>query len=100
MSTPDQTGPPRGADAVRLELADDFEEFLRYQHGNDSDEWADASLTSRGAVRLAASEVREFFDAYIALLNHYRQRADTPAGARTVATRLLVFPLPDPVDQT
>ena len=83
-------------EAVRLELADDFDEFLRYQRGDEDAEWADASLTSRGAIRLTADEVREFFDAYIALLNRYRQRPEVPAGARTVATRLLVFPLPDP----
>lgn len=86
-------------EAVRLELADDFEEFLNYQRGDDDADWADASLTSRGAVRLAAGEVREFFDAYIALLNRYRQRAEAPVDARTVAMRLLVFPLPEPVDE-
>lgn len=101
--------PPRSAqdpvlrsvldEAVRLELADDFEEFLRYQRSEDDGEWADASLTSRGAIRLAAGEVREFFDAYVALLNRYRQRAGTPAGARTIAIRLLVFPMPEPGDQ-
>ena len=86
-------------EAVRLELADDFDEFLRYQHGDEDAEWADASLTSRGAIRLAADEVHEFFDAYVALLNRYRQRPEAPAGARTVATRLLVFPMPQTVDQ-
>jgi predicted ArsR family transcriptional regulator len=96
--------PPRSAqdlvlrsvldEAVRLELADDFDEFLRYQRGDDDAEWADASLTSRGAVQLTAEEVREFFDSFIALLNRYRQRAEAPVGARTVATRLLVFPMP------
>ena len=86
-------------EAVRLELADDFDEFLRYQRSDDA-EWADASVTSRGAIRLAADEVSEFFDAYIALLNRYRQRVEVPVDARTVAIRLLVFPIPEPDDQT
>lgn len=86
-------------EAVRLELADDVDEFLRYQDGAADGEWADAPLTSRGTVRLAAGEVREFFDAYIALLNRYRQRAEVPSGARTVATRLLLFPRPESADQ-
>lgn len=81
-------------EAMRLELADDIEDFLRYQQGAEDPEWADAVLTSRGVVRLAAHELREFFDEYIALLNRYKQRPGTDSpSARTVATRLLVFPL-------
>lgn len=81
-------------EAMRLELADDFEEFLRYQGEGDDGGWADASLSSRGALRLTPGEVQELFDDYIALLNRYRSRA-TAAGARTVAMRLLVFPIPE-----
>lgn len=87
-------------EAMRLELADDFEEFLRYQGEKDDTEWADASLSSRGALRLTSGEVRELFDDYIALLNRYRQRAAAPAGARTIATRLLVFPMPETDERT
>jgi predicted ArsR family transcriptional regulator len=83
-------------EAVRLELADDFEEFLRYQRGDEDAAWADASITSRGAVRLAPTEVQEFFDAYVALVNRYRQRDEAPEEARTVALRLLMFPMPKP----
>lgn len=86
-------------EAVRLELADDFDEFLRYQRDDEDPGWVDASLTSRGAIRLAVGEVQDFFNDYIGLLNRYRQRAETPADARTVAVRLLVFPMPEPVEQ-
>ena len=48
-------------------------------------------------VRLAAHELREFFDEYIALLNRYKHRPGTSSpDARMVATRLLMFPLPRP----
>jgi hypothetical protein len=86
--------------AMRLELADDIEDFLRYQQGAEDPEWADAVLTSRGVVRLAAHELREFFDEYIALLNRYKQRPGTDSsGTRMVATRLLAFLLPRPGGQ-
>ena len=39
-------------EAVRLELADDIEDFLRYQQGAEDPEWADAVLTSRGVARV------------------------------------------------
>jgi DNA-binding transcriptional ArsR family regulator len=87
-------------EAMRLELADDIEDFLRYQQGAEEPEWADAVLTSRGMVRLAPHEVREFFDEYIALLNRYKQRPGTDSpDARMVAARLLMFPLPHPDGQ-
>jgi DNA-binding transcriptional ArsR family regulator len=85
-------------EAVRQELADDFDEFLRYQLGDDAG-WVDAALSSRSAIALAADEVTEFFDAYVALLNRYRQRTEAPADARTVAIRLLVFPTSEIVEQ-
>ena len=84
-------------EAVRLELADDIEDFLRYQQDAEDPRWEDAVLTSRGVVRLAAHELREFFDEYIALLNRYKQRPGTSSpDARMVAARLLMFPLPRP----
>ncbi|TDC13237.1 ArsR family transcriptional regulator, partial [Streptomyces sp. 8K308] len=57
------------------------------------DGWAGALPYSRGTVRLTADELRELFEAYIALLNRYkRPEAETPPGARTVYTRFLAFP--------
>ncbi|MCX5143356.1 helix-turn-helix transcriptional regulator [Streptomyces sp. NBC_00338] len=58
-----------------------------------ADEWADAHAYSRGSLRLTLAELQEFFEEYIALMNRYkRPDAETPAGARTVHTRLLAFP--------
>lgn len=101
--------PPRSAqepalrsvldEALRLELADDLDDFLRYQRNDHEGEWTDASMTSRGALRLTAAEVSEFFDAYVALLNRFRQRADVSMDSRVVAIRLLTFPMPDTDDQ-
>jgi predicted ArsR family transcriptional regulator len=101
--------PPRSAqdpamravldEATRSELADDIDEFLGHQEREDDPEWADALLTSRGTIRLTPDALREFFDAYVALLNRYKQLASDTPGARTVLTRLLVVPMPDS-DQT
>ncbi|MEW2528793.1 helix-turn-helix domain-containing protein [Streptomyces sp. NPDC047071] len=78
--------------AADLEL---FEQLQRESGGAEADEWADAFPYSRGTMRLTVTELRDFFEEYIALLNRYkRSDADTPPEARTVLTRLLAFPAP------
>ncbi|TXS38660.1 ArsR/SmtB family transcription factor [Streptomyces sp. OR43] len=63
--------------------------------GSGPDEWADAHAYSRGSLRLTLPELQQFFEEYIGLMNRYkRPEAETPPGARTVHTRLLVFPGP------
>ncbi|MER5260158.1 helix-turn-helix domain-containing protein [Streptomyces sp. NPDC002855] len=82
-----------------LSYAADLELFeqLQREGGTDLGEWADAFPYSRGTIRLTLPELRAFFEEYIALLNRYkRPDAETPAGARTVLTRLLAFPAPAP----
>jgi DNA-binding transcriptional ArsR family regulator len=81
----------------RLAYASDLRLFERLQREGESDgPWADAFPCSRGTIRLTPGELRDFFEAYIALLNRYkRPDALTPPGARTVLTRLLAFPAPD-----
>jgi DNA-binding transcriptional ArsR family regulator len=83
---------------VRLELADDLEQFVQFQGQRDGmGKWTDAFPHSRGSIRLTRSELRTFFNDYIALLNRYkRSDEETPAGARTVFTRFFAFPAPDP----
>lgn len=67
----------------------------------EADPWADAFPYSRGSVRLTLPELRTFFEEYIALLNRYkRPEADTPPDARTVLTRFLAFPAPDPAPES
>ncbi|WP_255950477.1 ArsR/SmtB family transcription factor [Streptomyces odontomachi] len=76
----------------------DLELFERLQReaSADAGEWADAFPYSRGTIRLTLSELGEFFEAYVALLNRYkRPDAVTPPGARTILTRFLAFPVPE-----
>ncbi|MGW6061574.1 ArsR/SmtB family transcription factor [Streptomyces sp. NPDC055189] len=85
-----------------LSYAADLELFeqLQREGGAGLGEWADAFAYSRGTIRLTLPELREFFEEYIALLNRYkRPDAQTPADARTVLTRLLAFPAPEPTDE-
>ncbi|THC44395.1 helix-turn-helix domain-containing protein [Streptomyces sp. A1499] len=73
----------------------DLFEQARRDSGAGPDEWADAFPFSRGTIRLNLAELHEFFEEHIALLNRYkRPDRDTPADARTVLTRFLVFPAP------
>ncbi|MEU6672554.1 helix-turn-helix domain-containing protein [Streptomyces sp. NPDC046925] len=86
----------------RLSYAADLELFEQLQRDSDAapGEWADAFPYSRGTIRLTLPELRAFFEEYIALLNRYkRPDAETPADARTVLTRLLAFPAPEPTDE-
>jgi hypothetical protein len=77
--------------------AADLELFERLQRDADDGPWADAFPCSRGTVRLTLPELREFFEEYIALLNRYkRPESETPPGARTLLTRFLAFPAPEP----
>ncbi|MGQ4488806.1 ArsR/SmtB family transcription factor [Streptomyces sp. SAS_281] len=74
-----------------------FERLQRERADAAPDEWADAFAYSRGTLSLTLPELRAFFEEYIALMNRYRRPgADTAPGARTVHTRLLAFPAPDP----
>ncbi|MEU6995036.1 helix-turn-helix domain-containing protein [Streptomyces sp. NPDC046465] len=82
-----------------LSYATDLELFAQLQMQRQSDSelggWYDAFPSSRGTIRLTLTELTEFFEEYIALLNRYkRPDADTPADARTVLTRFLAFPAP------
>lgn len=77
--------------------AADLELFEGLQRDADDGPWADAFPYSRGTVRLTLPELREFFEEYIALLNRYkRPESETPPGARTLLTRFLAFPAPEP----
>ncbi|MEV0120298.1 helix-turn-helix domain-containing protein [Streptomyces sp. NPDC050703] len=80
----------------------DLFEQARRDSAADPDEWADAFPFSRGTIRLSLTELHEFFEEYIALLNRYkRPDRDTPADARTVFTRFLAFPAPrDDLEET
>ncbi|WP_078890541.1 ArsR/SmtB family transcription factor [Streptomyces maremycinicus] len=75
--------------------AADLDLFERLQRdAKDDDPWADAFPYSRGTIRLTLPELRDFFEEYIALLNRYkRPDSATPAGARTLLTRFLAFPV-------
>ncbi|WJV45770.1 helix-turn-helix domain-containing protein [Streptomyces flavofungini] len=104
----DRRFPPRSRQSAETRLAmdelnhhayaADLELFAQLQRETDladAGEWADAFPYSRGTMRLTVTELREFFEEYIALLNRYkRPDADTPPGARTVLTRFLAFPTP------
>ncbi|WP_243745212.1 hypothetical protein [Streptomyces hainanensis] len=80
----------------RLAYVADLRMFERLQTRPPAEDgWADAFPYSRGTIRLTPDELREFFEAYIALLNRYkRPDGETPPEARTVLTRLLAFPAP------
>ncbi|GGV61431.1 transcriptional regulator [Streptomyces longisporoflavus] len=107
----DRRFPPRSKQSAETRLVMDelnhlsyaadlklFEQLQR-EGGAGPGEWADAFPYSRGTIRLTLPELREFFEEYIALLNRYkRPEAETPADARTVLTRLLAFPAPEPTD--
>lgn len=78
-----------------LDLADDFDHLRAFQERTDLGEWADASPSSRGSIRLTLDEFRDFFEEYIQLLNRYKRPDDaTPPEARTVLTRFFAFPAP------
>lgn len=80
--------------------AGDLELFERLQRDAEDGPWADAFLYSRGSVRLTLPELRSFFEEYIALLNRYkRPESETPPGARTLLTRFLGFPAPEPTGE-
>ncbi|MEU5623085.1 MULTISPECIES: helix-turn-helix domain-containing protein [Streptomyces] len=81
----------------RHAYAADLELFERLRRTAADDAWADAYPYSRGTIRLTLPELHAFFEEYIALLNRYKRPADeTPSGARTLLTRFLAFPVPEP----
>jgi hypothetical protein len=86
---------------IRLEIADDFEQFVRIQvHRDELGAWSDAFPHSRGSIRLTLEELDEFFEKYIELVNRYkRPESQTPPEARTVLTRFFAFPAP-PSEET
>jgi DNA-binding MarR family transcriptional regulator len=83
-----------GFDAIALEQ--DLAAFRRAQAELDeSDPWSDAFPYSHGMIRVTLPELRDFFEAYIALLQRYdRQPDEAPDDARVVLTRFLAFPAP------
>ncbi|MFF3943093.1 ArsR/SmtB family transcription factor [Streptomyces phaeofaciens] len=104
----DRRFPPRSRQSAEMRhvmdelnhhaYAADLDLFERLQRdAADGDPWADAFPYSRGTIRLTLPELREFFEEYIALLNRYkRPESETPRGARTLLTRFLAFPAPEP----
>ncbi|MEO3750910.1 helix-turn-helix domain-containing protein [Streptomyces sp. B6B3] len=83
----------------RLAYASDLRLFawLQGAQGEEAGAWLDAFPYSRGTIRLTLDELRDLFEDYIALLNRYKRPPEqTPADARTVLTRFLAFPAPDP----
>ena len=82
----------------RLAFASDLEMFAEAQVRADEDgEWADALPYSRGSIHVLPGELLQFFEEYIALLNRYkRPEGELPPGARTMLTRFLAFPAPEP----
>ncbi|MCF2526698.1 ArsR/SmtB family transcription factor [Yinghuangia soli] len=82
----------------RLSFAADIEAFVRFQNDVDpGDPWADAAPYSRGTVHVTPAELASFFEEFITLLNRYKRPPQAlPPGARTVQTRFLAFPAPDP----
>ncbi|MFF1439434.1 ArsR/SmtB family transcription factor [Streptomyces sp. NPDC058295] len=101
----DRRFPPRSRQSPEMRLvmdelnhhayAADLDLFERLQRDAKGDDpWADAFPYSRGTIRLTLPELRDFFEEYIALLNRYkRPESATPAGARTLLTRFLAFPV-------
>ncbi|MFG2040422.1 ArsR/SmtB family transcription factor [Dactylosporangium sp. NPDC048998] len=80
---------------VRRDLAADLAEFSEAQgrQADAEDPWTDAFPFSRGSVTLTIEELRDFFEAYIALLYKYRRPPEeTPPGARTLQVRMYAFP--------
>ncbi|GGJ41582.1 ArsR/SmtB family transcription factor [Streptomyces brasiliensis] len=81
--------------------AADLKLFEQLQQDADDDPWADAFPDSRGTIRLTLPELRVLFEEFIALLNRYkRPESETPPDARTVLTRFLAFPAPDPTSDS
>ncbi|WP_406144269.1 winged helix-turn-helix domain-containing protein [Streptomyces sp. NBC_01012] len=77
--------------------AADLDLFERLQRGADDGPWADAFPYSRGSIQVTVPELHAFFEEYIALLNRYKRTgSDVPPGARTLLTRFLAFPVPEP----
>ncbi|MBO2450505.1 winged helix-turn-helix transcriptional regulator [Actinomadura barringtoniae] len=78
----------------RLDLADTMERLARYQLVRDEmGEWGDAELFSQSSILVTFEEARQFFEEYIALLYRYKRPAgQTPAGARVMLARLVMFP--------
>lgn len=83
---------------ARLELATDLREFTSAQLKLDNaagEAWVDQLPYSRGVIYVTASQLKEFFEEYIKLLNRYHPPPDrTPPGARPVVTSFLAYPAP------
>ncbi|MDI2130761.1 ArsR/SmtB family transcription factor [Yinghuangia seranimata] len=95
-----QTAEMRAAidEVTRLSFAADVEAFVRFQEETPADDpWADAAPYSRGTIHVTSSELADFFEEFIALVNRYKRPDGTlPPDARTVMTRFLAFPAPSP----
>lgn len=85
----------------RVGFATDIEEFAQaYADAAQVDDvWSDAFPFSRGSIDVTLEELREFFEAYIALLKRYQREPGTaPEGSRRVVTRFFAHPAPPPTD--
>ncbi|WNV90426.1 helix-turn-helix domain-containing protein [Umezawaea sp. Da 62-37] len=80
---------------TNAQLAEDFRTWSRFQAGSgDMGSWGDAVPYSRGSIVVTQDELREFFEAYLALMKRY-WRDDVPADAREVLVRFIAFPKPE-----
>lgn len=86
----------------RLDLADDMEQFARFQLVRDEmGEWGDAHFFSQGSMRLTIEEAKEFFEEYLKLLYRFKRPDDqTPPDARIMMARLVAFPEVTEADQS
>lgn len=97
LPTPDRLPPedrPVLAEFHRIGWEEDRELFDRFPEAYARDpEWATGS---RGMARMTKEEVKEFFEAYVALLMKYNRRAEeAPPGARPLYIRLFALPADD-----
>jgi DNA-binding transcriptional ArsR family regulator len=85
-------------DLQRLWLAEDLEMFARFDAvRHELGVWSDAAPFSRGSIQVTPGELAAFFEDYLTLLKKYQRPANRiPDGARTVQTRFVAFPDPDP----
>ena len=84
---------------MHRELMADVARFAAAMTPDETGPWASALPYSRGSIQLTTGELREFFEAYIALVARYQRPAeDTPPGARTVQTRFFAYPEPETDD--
>lgn len=79
---------------TRREIADDFDQLLRFQDRRDEmPGWSDLLLHARGSIQVTPDELMALFEDVIALTKRYKRTdAETLPGAATVLTRFFAFP--------